>query len=138
MSPEQIVAAARAWIGTPFVHQGRTRYGVDCAGLVICVGKELGELPTDWDVNGYGRQPDGSMFKHCAKMLVPSQIKVGAVAMMQFTEEPQHLGIIAPYRHGGMSIIHALQSSGKVVEHRLDNNWRARIKQCFAFPGMDL
>ncbi len=131
-----IVAAARSWLGVPFQHQGRTRAGVDCAGLIICIGRDLGELPADWDVNGYTRQPDGSMFAHCAERLGPSGQTPGAVALMRFAEEPQHLGVLVPYRHGGLALVHALQSSGRVVEHRLDATWRSRITRCFSFPGM--
>ena len=40
--PSAIVAAARTWLGVPWRHQGRTRQGVDCAGLVVLVGRGLG------------------------------------------------------------------------------------------------
>jgi len=136
MTADLLVTAARGWLGVPFMHQGRSSAGVDCAGLVICLGRDLGQLPADFDVNGYTRQPDGSMFAHCAERLLPSPARVGAVALMRFTDEPQHLGILVPYRHGGLAIVHALQSAGRVVEHRLDANWRARIVRCFSFPGI--
>jgi len=136
MTADQVVAAARGWLGVPFQHQGRSAAGVDCAGLVICLGRELGALPAGWDVNGYTRQPDGSMFRHCAERLLPSDAKPGAVALMRFAEEPQHLGILVPYRHGGLAIVHALQSAGRVIEHRLDRTWQGRIVRCFTFPGM--
>jgi cell wall-associated NlpC family hydrolase len=35
-----IVSAARSWLGVPWRHQGRTRQGVDCAGLVVLVGRK--------------------------------------------------------------------------------------------------
>jgi cell wall-associated NlpC family hydrolase len=62
-----IVTAARSWLGTPYRHQHRERgVGVDCAGLVIGVARQLGIVPADFDVNGYSRQPDGSLLAHCA------------------------------------------------------------------------
>lgn len=42
---EAIVAAAREWVGTPYRHQQRVKdWGVDCAGLILGVGIELGIL----------------------------------------------------------------------------------------------
>lgn len=138
MTGDDVVATARGWLGVPFLHQGRSRSGVDCAGLVICVGRELGELATDFDVNGYRRSPDGSMLRECdARLVAISAPEPGAVAMMRFSEEPQHLAFVVPYRHGGFAILHALQKSGRVVEHRLDPLWRGRIVRLFRFPGVD-
>jgi cell wall-associated NlpC family hydrolase len=42
VEPNAIIAAARSWLGVPWRHQGRTRQGVDCAGLVVLVGRGLG------------------------------------------------------------------------------------------------
>jgi hypothetical protein len=56
----QVATQARAWIGTPFAHQHRARgVGVDCVGLVIGVARELGLVPSCFDVTGYGSVPDG-------------------------------------------------------------------------------
>lgn len=43
----QIVEEARSYLGTKWLHQGRTRDGVDCAGLVACVGNALGLIAYD-------------------------------------------------------------------------------------------
>jgi hypothetical protein len=53
----QVVSAAREWIGVPFRHQGRTRDGVDCAGVVIKVAHALGL--SSFDATGYRRLPAG-------------------------------------------------------------------------------
>ena len=58
--PDAIVAAARVWLGVPWRHQGRTRQGVDCAGLVVLVGRGLGLA--DYDTCAYGRRPEGQGF----------------------------------------------------------------------------
>lgn len=127
-----VVAAARGWLGVPFGHQGRSRRGVDCAGLVICVAAELG-LPVA-DYRAYGRLPRGDtllrvMRDQCTEYAgdpVP-----GTVALMRFEREPQHLAILA-----GTTVIHALSTSRRVVEHRLDALWRSRIVGLFALPGV--
>lgn len=51
----EIVAMARSWLGTPWIHQGRLKsVGVDCGGLIIGVGKETGLL--DFDTQAYSRK----------------------------------------------------------------------------------
>jgi NlpC/P60 family putative phage cell wall peptidase len=41
-SPEEIVAAARSWIGTPYLHQASLKgVGCDCLGLVRGVWRDL-------------------------------------------------------------------------------------------------
>jgi cell wall-associated NlpC family hydrolase len=40
---QHIVDTARGWLGVPYRHQGRRKdKGVDCVGLIIGVGAELG------------------------------------------------------------------------------------------------
>jgi hypothetical protein len=58
---------------TPFHHQARLEgVGVDCVGLVISVAREMGAVPADWDVGGYGRVPDGKrLVHHLSERLVP-------------------------------------------------------------------
>jgi len=43
MSADEILAAARACLGTPFLHQGRIPgVALDCAGLVVAVAQAIG------------------------------------------------------------------------------------------------
>jgi len=43
-----VVSKAREYIGTPAVHQGRVKgVGIDCVGLIVCVGRECGALITE-------------------------------------------------------------------------------------------
>jgi cell wall-associated NlpC family hydrolase len=60
VEPSDIIAAGRSWLGMPWRHQGRTRQGVDCAGLVVLVGRGLGLA--DYDTQAYGRRPEGQGF----------------------------------------------------------------------------
>ncbi len=39
--------AARKYLGTPFRHQGRTIYGMDCLGLVLTSLKDSGKFLKD-------------------------------------------------------------------------------------------
>lgn len=135
MTREAIVAAARRRCGIPFVHQGRTAEGLDCIGLVLNVAWELGFLPRSYDINGYTRMPDGSLFKECDRLLtrIPAP-RFGCVLAMKFDAEPQHIGICGEHK-GHLTIIHAL-APGKATEHRLLTPWPSRIVGCFDFPGI--
>lgn len=122
----QVVAEARAWLGTPYVHQHRARtVGVDCAGLIIGVGRGLGLLALDFDVNHYARQPTGdSLLQMCREHMdeLPlEQLQPGDVLAVHMGGDPCHLGVVGDYPGGRLSLIHAKQENrgGRVCEHRL-------------------
>lgn len=139
MSAEDVVAAARSHLGTPWRHQGRMPgVALDCAGLVILVARELGVVPADFDVNGYSRQPDGSMLELCKRFMVQiSAIEYGSVAVLASESEPHHMGIVGDYRHGGCSLIHAanIAQPPRVVETRLLLSRALRLRGVFRLPG---
>jgi cell wall-associated NlpC family hydrolase len=147
MTGEEIVAVARGWIGTPFHHQGRLKgVGVDCVGLVIGVAKELHILPDDFQTTAYRREPDGVTLIHeCDRLLdrvSRDNISIGDILVMSWKTEPQHVGIIGDYKHGGFSLIHAFgrPGGGKVVEMRLDMNDLMRggkFVAAYRFPGVE-
>lgn len=141
---EEVVAEARDWLGTKYVHQHRIKgHAVDCAGLVIGVARACGIVAPDFDVNGYERIPDGkSLLALCDRFMtrIPTaQVQPGDVMVFAFDQYPGHLGIVGDYP-GGVSIIQALGTSdgkGKVVESRHlvgRKGWRA--VQGYAMPGV--
>lgn len=137
-----IVSTAREWIGTPFHHQARVKgVGVDCVGLVIAVARELGHVAPDFDVLGYSRHPDGVELMHHLNnnMNVVSQadMRPGDVVCVAFDSHPQHVGIVADYVHGGLSIIHAASKVGKVIETRLMFSSAMRFVDAFRFEGVN-
>lgn len=143
LTAEKIVSQARLWVGTRFRHQGRRRAvegdrgGVDCIGLVIGVGRELGlEV---FDMRNYGRDPDleGQLLKeHCDQNLLRFPYLVpGTLVLMHFGGFPRHMGIIGDYKGGGLSLIHSFVESGRCVEHRLDDRWKSQIIERYRFRG---
>lgn len=137
-----IVSIARRWVGTPFHHQARLeRVGVDCVGLVICVAREIDAVPADWDVEGYGRVPDGKqLVHHLQQRLVPiaqAEMQLGDVVLVAFDSHPQHVGIVGNYLHGGLSIIHASGAHGRVLETRLLFSRAMRFVAAYRFPETD-
>lgn len=143
MTAQEIVRLAREIIGTPYRHQARVgAVAVDCAGVPAYVGTKLG---VDFrDFTQYGRQPVPSEMKAAldgALVRVPSlaQMQIGDVVWIRFQKEPQHLGILGDHPDGGFSLIHSFNGAGfnKVIEHRLDATWRARIHGAWRYPGVE-
>jgi cell wall-associated NlpC family hydrolase len=137
----EVVAEARTWLGTPWVHQHRTKgVAVDCAGLVICVARDLGLVPPGFDFNGYTRSPDGTLLAVCEQYMhrIPrEQLQPGDVVVVSMKGEPQHMGIVADYVHSGLSIVHATNAGACcVVETRLAFNAIFRYRAAFALPGV--
>lgn len=145
---QTLLHIARAWIGTPFCHQGRLQgIGVDCLGLVLETCREAGllpalGLPATWDHVGYSRFPDqyGLVAQLDTYLLaVPaSQMRVGDVAVFQTASGlPAHLGFVAdgaqPY-----SVLHALCArtarQARVVEHRFGPSWVRQVHCVYRLP----
>jgi NlpC/P60 family putative phage cell wall peptidase len=143
VSREAIVAEARTWLGVPWLHQGwHKEIGCDCIGLVRGVGHALGlvdasdENPANARFIGYPREPNPALMRAAlALYLFPAErhaIWPGDVLWLRFDGEPRHLAILAD----GGNVIHALESVGKVVEHRLDERWAQRCIGSWRFPGV--
>jgi len=136
----QVVAAARAWLGTPFHHQACSLgLGVDCDHLVIGVARQLGLVAPTFDVPAYSRQPDGTMMPLCQAymtQIAAQDAQPGDVMVFAPDRDPQHMGILGDYRHGGLSIIHASAKAGRVIETRLMFSRAFRFVAAFALPGV--
>jgi hypothetical protein len=140
-----IAEAARRYLGTPFHHMGRAPgVGLDCAGVLICAARDLGLVAADFDVPPYARVPDGgSLLRWCDQYMtrIPQgDMRAGDAVVVIVDRDPQHLGILGDYRHGGFSIIHAVSradGSGSVVETRLMFSRAMRFVAAYRFPGVD-
>ena len=135
MTGAEIVAVARTFLGTRYLHQGRSRAGVDCIGLPVCVRAELG-LPA-LDASGYARSSASSeMLDYCKANMIEIQradLTLGDV-LVQMDGTARHMAIVADCAYGGFSIIHAWLPSRKVVECRLDDYFMQTVRGCFRFP----
>ena len=139
---QAIVDAARAWIGTPYLHQASLQgAGSDCLGLLrgvwrACLGPEPMTVPAytaDWSEPS--RRED--LFDAANHWLIAKDIgdeapgdvllfrmRIGAVA--------KHLGIVG--RTGAdASFIHAYTGHG-VLETALTAPWRRKIAARYCFP----
>lgn len=136
-----VVACARTQIDVPWRHQGRL-WGValDCAGLIICTARQLALVAADFDVNGYTRTPDGSMLGWCARHMTRiTAPELGAVVIVATQRDPQHMGILLPYRHGGWAMVHASNAGqpARVTETRLMWSQTMQLRAYYRLPGLE-
>ncbi len=141
-----IVEQARSWLGTKYQHQGRLKHkGCDCIGFILGVAEELdlksinGQKLKQYDKTDYARIPDGQLLyqtlaSHLQEVAV-SEMQAGDMVLMRFRKDPQHLGILTDYHHGGLGLIHCYAEASKVVEHRFDPIWHSRLVAAFRFAS---
>lgn len=132
-----IVDAARGWIGVRWRHQGRGRDGIDCVGLLVMVGRDLGV--SDADETGYRRAPEGQGFParltpHMSPIRV-TEAGPGDVLVFRDPLYPCHVGIRAA-RDGVATVIHAHVGRRVVQEEPLTGDLRARVTHAFRVPGL--
>ncbi len=132
---DEVVAAARRWIGTPYLHQGARRgAGTDCLGLLRGLWAELrGAEPcavpaytADW------AEParDEVLLAAARRWLVEkplASVAAGDVLLfrMRAGHIAKHVGIQGE-TGAAASFIHAYAGHG-VVESPLSEPWRRRI-----------
>lgn len=136
-----VIAAARAMLGTPFHHQGRLPgIGLDCSGLVSSVARTLGLCRGVPDWTDYPRRLRGDAFLAALRARLP-EVPVAELAPADipvFWIRPasgaQHCAIYTERD----SIIHVHDNAhGGVIEHDLDEGWRRRIVAVFRYPGLE-
>lgn len=136
-----IVIQARTWLGTPFHHQARLKgKGCDCLGLIVGVVDELGlkdvhgRLLSSYDEITYPKEPDGAyLIDKLTDILIEVPIadaRAGDLALFKVRENPQHLAILTDYENT-LGMIHSFAPSRRVVEHRLDEDWKSRLLKVY-------
>ena len=132
-----IVEAARGYLGVPWRHQGRSRRGLDCAGLVVMVARDLGL--SDYDTTSYRRHARGQAFvEHFRENMDPAPVsgmRPGDVLVFADGTYPCH-GAIVSERHGRTFIVHAHATRRQIVEEAYAGEWPEKVKFCFRFRGL--
>lgn len=137
-----VVATARSWIGTPYLHQCSTKgAGTDCLGLLRGVWREvIGPEPEnvppytmDW------AEPSGEelLFAAACRQLRRKALEAASpgdvlLFRMRDARVAKHLGIqgqVLP----DPTFIHAYSGHG-VIESPLSGPWARRVVARFAFP----
>jgi NlpC/P60 family putative phage cell wall peptidase len=138
-----VVAAARAWLGTPYRHQASCRgAGADCLGLVRGVWRTLygaepeavpGYTP-DWSEPGREERLWAAARRHLRERAAAEATAPGDLLLfrMRTGAVAKHLGIVAEIG-AAATIVHAYAGHG-VVESALTPPWAAHVVARFEFP----
>lgn len=135
---EQALAVARAWIGTPYVHQASTQFaGCDCLGLLRGVwrslyGAEPEDMPAysaDWSEASGNERLWAAAIRHLEPVEGPEAPGDVLLFRMRQASVAKHLGLLG----NATSFVHAYTHHG-VIESPLGAPWRRRIVARFRFP----
>lgn len=142
MTGAEVVAEARNWIGTPYLHQAAAKgAGTDCLGLLrglwrTLMGDEPEPVPPytdDW------AEPSGDevLLRAAERWLSRkdrSDVMIGDVLLFRMRQGSvaKHLGIQSEVG-ANAAFIHAYTGHG-VVESPLSQPWQRRIAARFSFP----
>jgi NlpC/P60 family putative phage cell wall peptidase len=139
IDPEAIVAAARGWIGTPYIHQASVKgLGCDCLGLLRGLWRELaGEEPEtpppysgDWAESSGDETLYAALKRHFDEI---DRIDVAPGDIVLFRMLPRgpakHCGIIAGV-NGALTLIHA-RANRRVSEEDFSRAWRRKLAFVF-------
>lgn len=134
---DQIVATARSWLGVRWIHQGRSRAGVDCAGLVIKVAEEIGHPAPD--MQGYFNRPNGTEFlKHLRANLAKGDVtnpRDGSIGVFKQGKSPCHCAIFST-KNGEKTLIHGNARHRKVSEDKFAFEWVDNLIEVLEYHGV--
>lgn len=142
MTRDDVVAAARVWIGTPYRHQAATLgAGCDCLGLLRGVWRALyGDEPPalpNYRADWRDARHSGELLQLAERLLTTAgdELLAGQVVLFQLgrTVLPKHCGILVDTTR----FVHAQEGLG-VIEGNLTDGWRKRIARQYDFPGVTL
>jgi NlpC/P60 family putative phage cell wall peptidase len=142
MTAQDIVAATRGWLGTPYLHQASLRgVGCDCLGLVRGVWREIHgaepEVPPpyapDWAEAG-GIETLALAGRRHLREIPSADFDAGDVLLFRWQAglPAKHAGIATGPAH----MIHA-QDGACVSEIPLNGWWRRHLAFAFRFPGVN-
>lgn len=139
----KIIEDAKSLIDTPFHHQGRTKFGLDCAGLIVYILKNNNLYEEGCDIKAYSRLPSGNdiaklMNKHFEKTILDNA-RNGDILLFRFENNPQHLAYLEIDENGDKYMIHAygVTSVNKVVRNILDEKWVNKLVCVYKIKNID-
>ena len=141
----RVVAAARAWIGTPY-HPcaDLLAVGVDCGMLLVRVFVDSGlcqpfdprPYASDWHLHGGEERYLGFVFDRCHER---TAAEAGDVIVFRYGRCYAHGGVVTAA--APLTIVHAFSPAGCVLEERVDANAAlrepARAPRFFTPEGLE-
>lgn len=135
------VAELLSFVGTPYRHQGRVPgEGMDCVAPLIVAARKFGIVLPDFDVNGYERDPNGSLqplLDQHLRRKPRESLALGDVVLNGFrAKSPQHIAIIVGERYGEWELMHGHSMAKKVQIERIQYGKYWRYVQGYGVPGV--
>jgi len=117
---ERFITEVRSYIGTPFVHAGRSKVtGVDCVGILVGAGKAVGIINYD-DVNYSSRSINSeylvAQLQRFSNQIPSDERVIGDILLFNVRGRPTHTGVLVT----PTTFVHAYQTAGKVCETALE------------------
>lgn len=138
LSKQAIIDEARTWLHTPWKHQGRTKRGVDCLGLLVSVAANVGMPVLDEKV--YTRRPDGKYmiqrFREEMQEISIDDVALADVVLFADSIYPCHVAFISE-KHGQKHIIHAHALRRMVIEELYSFEWPGKARRAFRLKGLN-
>lgn len=131
----ETVRVARAYLGVKWRHQGRSKkWGVDCLGFAILVGRDLG-IEIEDVINYRLNKTDWPRILRALGKAGAIRIDERGIALgdlMIFDIDNQaHFGIVSDLTP--LSMIHAYGLLGRVVENRFSRDWM-KLRYVYRLP----
>ena len=139
ITPADIVAAARSWLGTPYHHQAAVKgVGCDCLGLVRGVYEELygrsAETPPPYSRDWAEASATETMIEAARRHLTPIGLdEAGQGDIVIFRLRPGAMAKHAAILTGEGRMIHAMEGAPACEVH-ISCWWRRRMATAFRFP----
>lgn len=136
---QQIVDEAKEWVslGTPYVPHAKLKgLGCDCATFIVCVYRDLGLIPTDFDPGPYSIQAhlhrDDTQYVDTvlqyAEEITEPDAKSGDLILWKVARAYAHGGIIVDFP----TVIHSMNKHGVVYsDANLDSFLKHRPRRFF-------
>jgi cell wall-associated NlpC family hydrolase len=130
------VNESRSWIGTQWENNQRVKaIGVDCTGLLIGIGINVGFLPSNFTIDNYHRIARGrSLLSVLERYLAPvarKELAIADIIAFDHLNTITHVGIVS----GENLFIHAHHRHG-VIEQEFSDRLRAAVCAIYEIPGV--
>ena len=123
------VAAAEEYLGVRYYPQARSKDGMDCGGLLLACGRDLGY--TDLEVLGYATAPDGQSFEallgSCLTEVDRDAATIGDIVACDYGDGIQHTAIVVA-TEPKLTVIHAKRPRGVVRQYLYGRDLRGWTK----------
>ena len=133
---QQIVATANGYIGTPWRRYGRSKFGVDCVGLLICIAKDL--KLCEYDIQSYSKE-------YRYEDLISNLVKAGCAFVPRYKIDIGDILVMAHSSIGVHAAIYCGMESNKVIHAHINDKqvmqssftkYKNIVTSQYAFPGV--